>query len=129
MMYLSKHYNHLFPDLVSYERFVQSSKRIMVPLMVFLKTNALGTCRGISFIDSTTVKVCHVKREKQHQVLKGLAAKGKSTMGSFFVPKAFGIKLHLIINDQEEILSFYLTSNPPIPISIGITSLDLKALC
>ncbi|RNL67031.1 IS982 family transposase [Sinomicrobium pectinilyticum] len=103
-MYLSKHYKHLFPDLVSYERFVQSSKRIMIPLMVFLKTNALGACRGISFIDSTTVKVCHIKREKQHQVMKGLATKGKSTMGWFF-----GFKLHLIINDKGEILSFYLT--------------------
>lgn len=103
-LYLSRHYQHLFPDLVSYERFVQSSQKVMVALMVFLKTNALGACRGISFIDSTTIKSSHIKREKQHKVMKGLAAKGKSTMGWFF-----GFKLHLIINDQGEILSFYLT--------------------
>ncbi len=103
-MYLSKHYQHLFPDLVSYERFVQSSKKIMVPMMVFLRTNALGACRGISFIDSTPIRVCHIKREKQHKVMKDLASKGKSTMGWFF-----GFKLHLIINDKGEILSFYLT--------------------
>ncbi len=103
-LYLSKHYKHLFPDLVSYERFVQSSGKVMVSLMVFLRTNALGACRGISFVDSTKIQVCHIKREKQHKVMKGLASKGKSTMGWFF-----GFKLHLIINDRGEILSFYLT--------------------
>lgn len=103
-LYLSKHYKHLFPHLVSYERFVQSSHKVIVPLMVFLRTNALGACRGISFIDSTRIRSCHIKREKQHKVMKGLATKGKSTMGWFF-----GFKLHLIINDKGEILSFYLT--------------------
>lgn len=103
-LFLCKHCRHLFPDLISYERFVQTSQRVMIPLLVFLRTNALGACRGISFIDSTTIKSCHIKREKQHKVMKGLASKGKSTMGWFF-----GFKLHLIINDQGEILSFYLT--------------------
>lgn len=103
-LYLSKHYKHLFPDLVSYERFVQSSQKVMVALMVFLRTNALGACRGISFIDSTPIRVCHQKREKQHKVMRGYATKGKSTLGWFF-----GFKLHLIINDKGEILSFYLT--------------------
>lgn len=102
-LYLSKYCKDLFPNLISYERFVQSSAKVMVPLMVFLKTNALGSCRGISFIDSTTVKVCHIKGEKQHKVMKGIASKGKSTMGWFF-----GFKLHLIINDKGELLSFYL---------------------
>lgn len=103
-LYLSKHCKHLFPKLVSYERFVLSSKKIMIPMMVFLKTNALGACRGISFIDSTPIRVCHPKREKQHKVMKGLATKGKSTLGWFI-----GFKLHLIINDKGEILSFYLS--------------------
>ncbi|UGU14594.1 IS982 family transposase [Sinomicrobium kalidii] len=69
----------------------------------------MDACRGISFIDSITVKLCYVKREKQYQAMKGLATKSKSTMRWFFVPKAFGIKLHLIISDQRGILSFYLT--------------------
>ncbi len=76
----------------------------MVALMAFLQTNALGACRGISFIDSPPLRACHIKREKQHKVMKELAAKGKSTMGWFF-----GFKLHLIINDKGEIRSFYLT--------------------
>jgi hypothetical protein len=47
------------------------------------------------------VLVCHIKREKQHKVFKGIAQKSKSTMGWFF-----GFKIHLIINDKGEILSF-----------------------
>ena len=68
---------------------------------MYLKNRGLGKCTGISFVDSTTMNVCHIKREKQHRVFKGLASKSKSTMGWFF-----GFKLHLIINDRGEILSF-----------------------
>ncbi|MBI1305584.1 MAG: IS982 family transposase [Bacteroidetes bacterium] len=99
-----RYWTDLFPDLVSYERFNSIQHKVMIPLMLFLKTRALGASRGINFIDSTTLKSCHIKREHQHKVLKGFASKGKSTMGWFF-----GFKLHLIINDKGEILSFYLT--------------------
>lgn len=60
-----------------------------------------GKNTGISFIDSTTLPVCHIKREKQHKVFKGIAEKSKGTMGWYF-----GFKLHLIINDKVEILSY-----------------------
>ncbi|MCB9262905.1 MAG: IS982 family transposase [Flavobacteriales bacterium] len=98
------YWTHLFPDLVSYERFNAIQQKVMIPLLVFLKTKALGSSRGINFIDSTTLKVCHIKREKQHSVMKHFASKGKSTMGWFY-----GFKLHLIINDKGELLSFYLS--------------------
>lgn len=93
-----------FPDLVSYNRFVQLQKRVLLALMFYLKQKGLGKSRGINFIDSTRLKACHIKREKQNKLFKGIAAKGKSTLGWFF-----GFKLHLIINDRGEILSFYLT--------------------
>jgi len=99
-----RYWQHLFPDLVSYERFNQTQDRVMIPLMLYLKNNALGKSRGVNFIDSTALRVCHIKREKQHKVMKALATKGKSTMGWFY-----GFKLHLIINDKGEILSFYLS--------------------
>ena len=102
--YVCKHWNHLFPQLVSYERLNHLQGRVMVPLILYLKNYALGASSGINFVDSTTLNVCHVKREKQHKVMKGLATKGKSTMGWFF-----GFKLHLVINDRGEVLSFYLT--------------------
>jgi hypothetical protein len=98
------HWIHLFPDLVSYERFNQTQHRVIIPLLLYLKQHGLGCSRGINFIDSTPIIACHIKREKQHKVLKSFATKGKGTMGWFY-----GFKLHLIINDKGEILSFYLT--------------------
>ena len=99
--FISAHYRHLFPGLVSYERFNQSQDRLFMPLMMYMNSSCLGRCTGISFVDSTTLEVCHIKREKQHKVFKGIAQKSKSTMGWFY-----GFKLHLIINDRGEILSF-----------------------
>lgn len=99
--FLCVHYRHLFPDLVSYERFNQTQDRLFMPLMLYISNRCLGTCTGISFVDSTTLEVCHIKREKQHKVFKGVAQKSKSTMGWFY-----GFKLHLIINDKGEMLSF-----------------------
>lgn len=102
--YVCVHWRDLFPNLVSYERFNQTQSRIMIPMILFLQTNALGASRGVNFIDSTPLRVCHIKREKQHKTFKNIASKGKSTMGWFY-----GFKLHLIINDQGELLSFYLS--------------------
>ncbi|GHV04148.1 hypothetical protein FACS189416_1870 [Bacteroidia bacterium] len=64
----------------------------------------LGKCTGISFIDSTPIRVCHIKREHSHKVFKGMAAKGKSTVARFF-----GFKLHLVVNDKGEIIQFQLS--------------------
>ena len=64
----------------------------------------MGSSTGISFIDSTALKVCHIKRERSNRVFNGIATKGKSTLGWFF-----GFKLHIIINDKGEILSFVIT--------------------
>jgi hypothetical protein len=99
--FIDTHYRHLFPDLVSYERYNQLQGRIFMPLVLFFRNRCQGECTGISFVDSTTLPVCHIKREKQHKVFKGMAEKSKGTMGWYY-----GFKLHLIINDKGEILSF-----------------------
>ena len=108
-----KHYyinhvkNHMkseFPETVSYNRFVELQKKVVVKLAIFLKMFCLGKCTGISYIDSTPIRVCHIKREKQHKVFKGLAQKGQCSLGWFY-----GFKLHLIINDKGEILDFIIT--------------------
>lgn len=98
---VSKQWGHLFPNLVSYERFNQTQNRLFVPLILLINSRFKGKHTGISFIDSTTLPVCHIKREKQNKVFKGIAEKSKSTMGWYF-----GFKLHLIINDKGEILSY-----------------------
>ena len=109
-----KHYyinhvkNHMkseFPETVSYNRFVELQKKVVVKLAIFLKMFCLGKCTGISYIDSTPIRVCHIKREKQHKVFKGFAQKGQCSLGWFY-----GFKLHLIINDKGEILNFIITS-------------------
>ena len=56
------------------------------------------------FIDSTLLKACHIRREKQNKVFAGLARKSKSSMGWFF-----GFKLHIIVNDKGELMAFKLT--------------------
>ena len=94
-----------FPHLVSYNRFVELMQSTLLPLVVFLKVQCLGKCTGISFIDSTPLRACHIKREHSHKVLKGLATKGQCSIGWFF-----GLKLHFVINDKGEILDFVLTS-------------------
>jgi hypothetical protein len=92
-----------FPTLVSYSRFVRLMKRAIVPLLFYLKVNQ-GSCTGISFVDATSIKVCHNRRIERHKTFKGLAARGKTTMGWFY-----GFKLHLVVNEHGEILTFQLT--------------------
>lgn len=64
----------------------------------------LGTCTGISFVDSTPLCVCRNQRILIHKTFEGLAERGRCSMGWFF-----GFKLHLIINDKGEILNFMFT--------------------
>jgi hypothetical protein len=102
--YVCVHLRDCFPNVVSYNRFIELSHRSAVPFMLFLHYCCRGECTGISFIDSTVLRVCHNKRIRRNKVFKDIAKVGKSTVGWFF-----GFKLHLIINDKGEILSFYLS--------------------
>jgi hypothetical protein len=92
-----------FPQLVSYERFVQLMPSVLVPLCAYL-SSCYGRCSGLSFIDSTSIAVCHNRRIQSHRVFDGLAARGRTSVGWFF-----GFKLHLVVNDQGELLASKLT--------------------
>ena len=72
-----------FPQLVSYNRFVELTKSVIVPLCFFTQL-LTGEKTGIYFIDSMLIKGCHIKREKQNKVFKGIAKKAKSSVGWFF---------------------------------------------
>ena len=102
--YVCKHLQSEFPNTLSYNRFVERLQSSILPMGIFLKTCCLGKCTGISFIDSTPIRVCHTKREYIHKTFKGIAQKGQCSIGWFF-----GFKLHIIINDKGEILDFMLT--------------------
>ena len=93
-----------FPNLVSYNRFVELMRQAMLPMLLYLKTECKGDVTGISFLDSTHLSVCHNKRIHQNKVFRGLAARGKTTIGWFY-----GFKLHLIINEKGELLSFCIS--------------------
>ena len=97
-------YRHLFLDTVSYGRFTELEKSIVVQFVIFVKKCLLGKCTGISFVDSTLLRVCRNQRIHMHKVFKGLAQRGKCSLGWFY-----GFKLHLICNDKGEILNFMIT--------------------
>src|SRR5437764_5702391 len=101
--YVQRHLYGEFPALVSYGRFVELMPTVLVPLVAYLYTR-MGQCSGISFIDSTPLAVCHNARIHSHRVFEGRAARGKTSVGWFY-----GFKLHLVVNDQGEILAFCLT--------------------
>ncbi len=42
----------MFPNTVSYNRFVELQKEVAVPLAIFIKKVLLGCCTGVSFVDS-----------------------------------------------------------------------------
>jgi len=101
--HVMKNYSGAFPRLTSYQRFVELMPAALVPLCGYLQTR-LGRCSGISFIDSTSLKVCHNRRIHSHKVFEGCARRGKTSVDWFY-----GFKLHLVINDCGELLSLRLT--------------------
>lgn len=92
-----------FPNLVSYNRFVELMPWSLMLLCCFLHTRT-GEITGISFIDSTPINVCHQCRAHSHKVFKEFVKWGKNSVGWHF-----GFKLHLIINERGELLAFTLT--------------------
>jgi hypothetical protein len=101
--YVQKHLKSEFPKIVSYNRFVELMPSVLLALCAYLKSR-FGDCTGLAFVDSTPLVVCHNRRIRRNKVFKGLAARGKSTMGWFF-----GFKLHLIVSEQGELLAVCLT--------------------
>ena len=104
IFYVQKHMKDDFPATVSYNRFTELVGQNLMAMSLFLKTCCLGDSTGISFVDSTPIRVCKPKRIRNNKVFKGIATTGKSTMGWFH-----GFKLHIIINDKGEILNFTIT--------------------
>ena len=93
-----------FPSLVSYTRFVSLIPRTVFPLFCYL-CSLLEQPTGISFIDSTILTVCHVRRASSHKTFKGIAAKSKTSTGWFF-----GLTLHIVINECGQLQAFQVTS-------------------
>jgi transposase len=97
------HLRDEFPNLVSYNRFVELMPQALIPLCFYLQTRK-GQTVGVAFIDSLPIAVCHNRRIPSHKVFAHVAERGKSSVDWFY-----GFKLHLIVNDQGELLAFHLT--------------------
>jgi len=111
LKYVCEHLIDYFPNLVSYNRMVELMPNVLTacwagdpPSCLYYLKSRQGQVTGISFVDSTSIPVCHPKRITRNKVFKETAKLGKSSMGWFY-----GFKLHLIINDSGEILSCQIT--------------------
>ena len=67
-------------------------------MTIFAKTCSLGKCTGISFVDSTPIRICKNKQISRNKVFKDTTTTGKSTMGWFH-----RFKLHIIIINLSSI--------------------------
>ena len=93
----------IFPHSLSYSWFIRLKNRHMHAMLCYL-TSKMQSSHEISYIDSTSLKACHIKRTYQHKTFKGLAEKGYTSVGWFY-----GFKLHLVIDAYGNIVDFCLS--------------------
>ena len=73
-------------------------------MAIFIKKVLLGKCTGISFVDSTPLRVCRNQRIRIHKTFKGIAQKGKCSNGMVLRMQAtFDMQ-------REELLNFMIMS-------------------
>lgn len=101
-----KRHSDCFPDAPCYESFLGYIPKAADLIYLWLLYSVGKSKRtGLYFIDSKKLQVCHLRRERSNKVFKGVAKKGKTSTGWFF-----GLKIHLIINNLGQIVSFDLTA-------------------
>lgn len=105
LCYLQLFYRSEFSKLPSYHRFIALKPRVLWYLALLLQWFCeQAKMTGTSYIDTSTIAVCHKKRISRNKVFNHLAEISKSTYGWFF-----GFKLHLVINEIGEIQALTLT--------------------
>ena len=95
-----------FPQAPSYTRFVQLIPRSMHLWYWMAKVRGLmAQATGLYFVDSKKLPVCDNRPIHSHKVFQDIAQRGKTSIGWFF-----GLKIHLVINNLGEIVSFSITA-------------------
>ena len=92
-----------FRSLLSYNRFVELQRDSLLLLGALMQTR-LGSCSGVSFVDSSKIVVCNNLRIRQNKVFREIAKRGKTSTGWFY-----GFKIHLVVSDCGEILAWQIT--------------------
>ncbi len=87
---------HCFADLPSTSRFVGLMPRLLLPFDILLHCYRVQET-GIYFVDHTKLVVCHNTRIRLNKMFRGLAQRGRTSMGCLF-----GFKLHLPINHHGQ---------------------------
>ncbi len=107
--FIDTYHKNDFKKLPTYGNFLNSINKLSMLGVVLLhgfmnvfKKNTLLS--DIKITDSTKLKVCGNKRIFNHKVMKGIAKRGKSSMGWFY-----GFKLHVICNELMQILGLKIT--------------------
>jgi hypothetical protein len=103
LAYVLGHLRREFPHAVSYQRCVELMPAALGPLCAYIHT-CYGQCSGVSFVDSTALKVCHNRRIAQHRVFRDLAQRGTTSLGW-----CSGFKVHVVVNHQGELRACQVT--------------------
>ncbi len=101
--FVARFWKNRFPTLLSYTGFLEVMPKALMPLCAYF-THIKGKPTGISFVDSTSIKVCHNLRIERHKTFAGIAKRGRGTMGWFY-----GFKLHIIVNHLGDIIAAKIT--------------------
>ena len=98
--FVCTHLKSHFPHVVSYSRFIQ-----LIPyLCCFQLYRQESHRKGVYYIDSKKLPVCHNLRIHSHKVFNTIARREKSSTGWFY-----GLKLFLVINHCGEVVRLFVT--------------------
>ncbi len=103
LQHVRKHWRSEFPNPLSYHRFVELVPQLLAPLAAFMASRCVPP-QGIALVDPTSLCACKNIRIPRHKTFAGVAGRGKSSTGWFY-----GFKLHPIVDDRGEIVSFCVT--------------------
>lgn len=99
-----------FPDTVEYKRFLLLIPSCLDQLYMYATWQAAQTARtGIYYVDSKKLPVCDNRRIYSNKVFSGVAGRGKSSTGWTARLGFYGLKLHLVVNNMGETVSFLFT--------------------
>lgn len=94
-----------YPNLVGYKRFLRLIPCCFDQLYLFAQwQSSQSQATGIYYADSKKLPVCDNRRIHAHKVFEGIAQRGKSSTGWYY-----GLKIHLVINNLGQIMSFLFT--------------------